>query len=86
MICYQSRKLKEHEKSYPTQNLKLAIVVHALKMLRYYLMGSRFLLKIEHHNLKYLFEQLNLNSRQERWMKFLSDFDFNIQHFKGKEN
>ena len=49
-------------------------------------MGSNFVLRTYHHSLKDLFEQLNLNLKQERWMEFLSKFDFNIQHIKGKEN
>ena len=32
VICYESRKLKEHEKNYATYDLELATIVHALKM------------------------------------------------------
>ena len=32
VICYESRKLKEHEKNYATHDLELAAIVHALKM------------------------------------------------------
>ena len=37
-------------------------------------------------NLKYLFDQQNLNARQARWLSFLSEYDFEIKHIKGKEN
>ena len=37
-------------------------------------------------SLKYLFDQHNLNSRQARWFSFLSEYDFEINHIKGKEN
>ena len=37
VICYESRKLKEHEKNYVTHNLELASIVHALKRWRHYL-------------------------------------------------
>ena len=36
--------------------------------------------------LKYLLDQPNLNARQARWLAFLSEYDFAIQHIKGKEN
>ena len=36
--------------------------------------------------LKYLLDQHNLNARQARWLAFLSEYDFEIQHIKGKEN
>ena len=35
MICYESRKLKEHENKYATHDLELVAIVHALKMLRH---------------------------------------------------
>ena len=40
----------------------------------------------DHIILKYLFDQQNLNGRQEIWMSFLSEYDFKIKHIKGKEN
>ena len=33
-----------------------------------------------------MFTQLGLNARQTRWMAFLSEFDFEVKHIKGKEN
>ena len=86
LICYESRKLKEHEKNYATHDLELAAIVHALKMWRHYLMGRRFELKTDHYGLKYLFDQPTLNARKARWMEFLCEFDFEIKHIKGKEN
>jgi len=39
-----------------------------------------------HHSLTNYFSQPTLNTRQARWADFLSGFDFEIQHLKGKEN
>jgi hypothetical protein len=86
VICYESRKLKEHERNYATHDLELATIVHALKKWRHYLMGKRFELRTYHNGLKYLFDQPNLNARQSRWLEFLSEYDFDIKHIKGKEN
>ena len=33
-----------------------------------------------------MFTQLGLNAKQARWMAFLSEFDFEVKHIKGKEN
>ena len=63
VICYESRKLKEHEKNYATHDLDLLAIVHALKMRRHYLMGRKFELRIDHCGLKYLFDQETLNAR-----------------------
>ena len=85
-ICYESRKLKEHEKNYATHDLELAAIIHALKMWRHYLMDRKFKLRIDHHGLKYLFDQPNLNARQARWLELILEFDFDIVYVKGKEN
>lgn len=54
--------------------------------MRHYLLGKKFTLVTDHINLKYLFNQPNLNAPQVRWMVFLSEFEFDIKHIKGKEN
>ena len=38
VVCYESRKLKDHEKNYATHDLELVAIVHALRMWRHYLM------------------------------------------------
>ena len=40
----------------------------------------------DNKGLKYLLDQPNLNVRQARWLAFLSEYDLEIQHIKGKEN
>jgi hypothetical protein len=49
-------------------------------------MGKRFELRTNHNGLKYLFDLLTLNARQSRWLEFISEYDFDIKHMKGKEN
>jgi hypothetical protein len=78
--------LKEHERHYATHDLELEAIVHALRKWRHYLMGKRFELRTDHNGLKYLFDQPTLNARQSRWLEFISEYDFDINHIKGKEN
>jgi hypothetical protein len=49
-------------------------------------MGGKFLLLTDNSGVKYLFNQPDLNARQARWLAFLSEFDFEVRHIKGKEN
>jgi hypothetical protein len=86
VVCYESKKLKEHEKNYATHDLELAAIVHALRKWRHYLMGKRFKLRTDHNGLKYLFDQPTLNAREIRWLEFMCEYDFDIKHIKGKEN
>jgi hypothetical protein len=85
VVCYESIKLKEHERNYATHDLELAEIVHALKMWRHYLMGKKFELRIDHYGLKHLFGHSTLNVRQTRWIEFLSEYDFKIKHIKKKK-
>jgi hypothetical protein len=39
VVCYASRQLRKHKQNYPTHDLELAAVVHALKIWRHYLIG-----------------------------------------------
>ena len=41
VIAYASRQLRKHEQNYPTHDLELAAMVHALKIWRHYLLGHR---------------------------------------------
>jgi len=49
-------------------------------------MGMKFELMKNQSGIKYLFEKQTLNYRKTRWLKFLTKYDFQINHIKGKEN
>ena len=49
-------------------------------------MGKKFLLKTDNMSLKYLFHQPDLNVRKAIWLDFLSEYHFELNHIKGKEN
>jgi hypothetical protein len=61
VVCYASRQLRKHEENYPTHDLELAAVVHALKIWRHYLIGHRCEIYSDHKSLKYIFTQNDLN-------------------------
>jgi len=61
VIAYTSRQLKPHERNYLTHDLELAAVVFARKILRHYLYGAHYEIFIDHHSLKHLFSQKDLN-------------------------
>jgi hypothetical protein len=86
MIAYVSRQLRKHEQNYPTHNLELAAVVHALKIWRHYLLGHKCQIYIDHKSLKYIFTQNDLNLRQRRWLKLIKDYDLEIHYHPGKAN
>jgi hypothetical protein len=86
VVAYASRKLKKHEKNYPTHDLELAAVVHAVKIWRHYLMRNKCELYTDHKSLKYFFTQTELNMRQKRWFELIKDYNVEINYHPGKAN
>lgn len=78
MIAYESCKLKDHELNYPTHDLELVVIIHALLRWRHFLLGHQFELHSDHHNLQYIFTQPNLNARKRKWMEFLCEYEFEV--------
>lgn len=55
MIAYASKQLRPHEKNYPTHDLELTIMIHALKIWEHYFLGDHVLICTDHKSLKYVF-------------------------------
>jgi hypothetical protein len=55
VIAYASLQLKKHEVNYPTHDLELAAVVHALKIWRHYLLGNKVHIFTDYKSLRYIF-------------------------------
>jgi hypothetical protein len=70
--------LKIHEKNYPTHDLELAVVVHALKTWRHFLYGQKCDIYTDHKSLNYIFTQSELNMRQRRWLELIKDYELEI--------
>jgi hypothetical protein len=86
VVAYSSRQLKIHEKNYPTHDLELAAVVHALKTWRQYLYGQKCDIYTNHKSLKYIFTQSELNMRQRRWLELIKDYELEIHYHPSKAN
>jgi hypothetical protein len=86
VIAYASRQLRRHEEHYPTHDLELAAMVHALKIWRHYLLGNICHIYTDHKSLKYIFTQSELNMRQRRWLELIKDYELEIHYHLGKAN
>ena len=86
VVAYASRQLKKHEENYPTHDLELAEVVHALKIWRHYLIRNKCEIFTDHKSLKYIFTQPDLNLRQRRWLELIKDYNLSIRYHPGKAN
>jgi hypothetical protein len=86
VVAYVSQQLRKHEVNYPTHDLKLAVVVHSLKIWRHYLIGKRCELYTDQKSLKYIFTRMDLNLRQMRWLELIMDYDLGINYHPRKTN
>jgi hypothetical protein len=86
VVAYATRQLRKHEENYPTHDLELAAVIHALKIWRHYLMGNKCDIYTDHNSLKYILTQPELNLRQRRWLELIKNYDLNIHYHPGKAN
>jgi hypothetical protein len=86
VFAYASRALRPYEQNYPTHDLELAVVVHALKIWRHYLIGAHYKIYTNHKSLKYIFTQADLNMRQRRWLELIMDYDLKVHYHPRKAN
>jgi hypothetical protein len=86
VVAYASRQLRRHEEYYPTHDLELAPMVHALKIWHHYLLGNICHIYTDHKSLKYIFTQSELNMRHRRWLELIKDYELEIHCHPGKAN
>jgi hypothetical protein len=84
VITYASRQLWKHEVNYPTHDLELAAVVHALKIWRHYLLGNVCNIYTNHKSLKYIFTQSELNMHQWWWLELIKDYNLQVHYHLSK--
>ncbi|GJX27640.1 putative reverse transcriptase domain-containing protein [Tanacetum coccineum] len=78
--------LSLNEENYTTHDLELGVVVFALKIWRHYLYGTKCTMFTDHKSLQHILDQKELNMRQRRWLKLLTDYDCEIRYHPGKAN
>jgi hypothetical protein len=76
--------MQHHEEHYPTHDLELAAIVHALRTWRHYLLGNVVHIFTDYRSLKYVFTQPDLNMHQRRWLELIKDYDLKVHYHLGK--
>jgi hypothetical protein len=87
-VAYFSKSLLPAERNYDIYDRELLSIIYAIKAFRYMLLGAKekFLVQSDHNNLKYFKSARKITPRQARWMEFLEDYDFELEHLPGNSN
>ncbi|GJS95041.1 putative reverse transcriptase domain-containing protein [Tanacetum coccineum] len=75
-----------YEENYTTHDLELGVMVFALRLWKHYLYGTKCTVYNDHKSLQYILDEKELNMRQRRWIKLLSDYDYEIRYHPRKAN
>jgi hypothetical protein len=85
-IVFKSWKISQPESLYSIYDKEMLAIMHALTKFRQYLVGNKFVVKIDHNSLKYFLDQRDINECQQKWVMKVHAFNFDIEYFKGKKN
>jgi len=87
-IAFHSRSLLPAEKNYDVHDKKLTGVVFGFKCGCPLFLGAKHPVKVltDHKNLQYFREPQKVTGRQARWIEFLQDFDYTLEHIAGTTN
>ena len=85
-VAYASRKLLDRQTRYSTVERELLGVVFAVNKFKYYLLGQRFVLEVDHRPLVYLNKFKGDNPRLMRWALTLQAYDFRLVYLPGNDN
>lgn len=85
-VAFFSRSLTKTERNYCAYELEMFAVVRAVENFRVFLLGIIFLLRTDHMALvRLLNRDQPPTTRIERWILRLSQYQFRIEHQKGKK-
>lgn len=86
VICYISRSLTKSERNFSVTERECLAVLWAIERLRPYLEGTHFTVITDHHSLIWLNNLKEPTGRLARWAVRIQQYDFTIQHRKGKDH
>jgi hypothetical protein len=85
-VAFESKKLSETERRWPTHEKEMWAVIHCLKTWGHYIGSKDVVVWTDNVTLKYFATQPKLSSKQVRWQDTLALFNVDIQHKPGKDN
>jgi len=85
-VAFESKKLSETERRWPTHEKEMWAVIHCLKTWGHYIGSKNVVVWTDNVTLKYFSIQPKLSSKQVRWQDTLALFNVDIRHKPRKES
>jgi len=87
-IAFHSRSLLPAERNYDAHDKELAAVIFGFKCGRPLFLGATHAVRVrtDHKNLQYFRDPCKITGRQARWIEFLQDFNYTLEHIPGSTN
>ena len=85
-IVYISRATRDHEQNWISMELEAGCVVWGIKRLRRYLFGMYSFFFTDHECLQQICKIGETKPRIQRWIEFLSAYNFRLSYRRGQEN
>ena len=87
-IAFHSQSLLPAEKNYDAHDKELAAVIFGFKCGRPLFLGATHAIRVctDHKNLQYFRDPCKITGCQARWIEFLQDFDYTLEHIPGSTN
>jgi hypothetical protein len=83
-IGYWCRSLNPAERNYSTTEKEFLAIVWDILQLRPYFEGQKFLIRTDHHSLRWVLNLADAQGRLARWRLRLLEFDFDVAYSPGK--
>ncbi|GBG76707.1 hypothetical protein CBR_g22926 [Chara braunii] len=85
-VEYMSKKMPSQKLAKSTYEKELYAVYKALTHWRHYLLGRFFILRTDHHTLRWMRTQPVLSDALKRWIEVIEQYDFDPRYLKGEYN
>ena len=85
-LAYISKALASKHQGLSVYEKELLAIVYDVTKWHHYLYRRHFIIKTDHHSLKYLLQQRVTFPGQHGWLTKLMGYDYEIRYKKGKEN
>lgn len=86
LLAFCSKGLRGPELRWTVTEQEFFAVIYSLKKFETYLRGARLVIRTDHKPLVFVKQMKLFNARIARWIQFLEQFDYKVEHVRGVDN